>query len=42
MEKQVVRLTVDLVVNDGQLEAFKSIAQSHDLGEQGGARHAGV
>jgi quinol monooxygenase YgiN len=28
MEKQVVRLTVDLVVNDGQLEAFKSIAQS--------------
>jgi quinol monooxygenase YgiN len=28
MEKQVVRLTVNLVVNDGQLEAFKSIAQS--------------
>jgi len=28
MEKQVVRLTVDLVVNDGQLEAFKSIAQT--------------
>jgi len=28
MEKQVVRLTVNLVVNDGQLEAFKSIAQT--------------
>ncbi len=28
MEKQVVRLTVDLVVNDGQLEKFKSIAQT--------------
>jgi quinol monooxygenase YgiN len=28
MVKQVVRLTVSLVVNDGQLEAFKSIAQS--------------
>jgi len=28
MEKQVVRLTVDLVVNDGQLEAFKRIAQT--------------
>jgi len=28
MEKQVVRLTVNLVVNDGQLETFKSIAQS--------------
>ncbi len=28
MVKQVVRLTVSLVVNDGQLDAFKSIAQS--------------
>src|SRR5277367_6938590 len=28
MVKQVVRLTVSLIVNDGQLEAFKSIAQS--------------
>src|ERR1700735_5634161 len=28
MIKQVVRLTVSLVVNDGQLEAFKSIARS--------------
>ncbi len=28
MVKQVVRLTVSLVVNEGQLEAFKSIAQS--------------
>ena len=28
MVKQVVRLTVSLVVHDGQLEAFKSIAQS--------------
>jgi quinol monooxygenase YgiN len=28
MVKQVVRLTVSLVVNDGQLETFKSIAQS--------------
>lgn len=28
MVKQVVRLTVSLVVNDGQLDAFKSIAHS--------------
>src|SRR5580658_5835143 len=28
MVKQVVRLTVSLVVNDGQQETFKSIAQS--------------
>jgi quinol monooxygenase YgiN len=28
MVEQVVRLTVDLTVNDGQLDAFKSIAQA--------------
>lgn len=28
MVEQVVRLTINITVNDGQLEAFKSIAQS--------------
>jgi|SRR5580658_1537430 quinol monooxygenase YgiN len=34
MLKQVVRLTVNLTVNEGKLDAFKSIAQSMTEGSQ--------
>ena len=34
MVKQVVRLTVNFAVNDGQVEAFKSIAQTMTAGSK--------